>query len=135
MGRGITLLAIAVLALLTGIPVRAQDRPTVFVHGLRGDPGSWQPAADRLRGALEISTYVPALPWADHFETQAGDLQRQLGSLPTNALAIGHSNGGIVSRQWSMQHPLGGIVTAGPAAHGGWRVDVTLDLTPQGGDR
>lgn len=29
----------------------------------------------------------------------------------------------------------GGIVTAGPAAHGGWRVDVTLDLTPQGGDR
>ncbi|CAM5713348.1 histidine kinase OS=Streptomyces aurantiogriseus OX=66870 GN=GCM10010251_01430 PE=4 SV=1 [Streptomyces aurantiogriseus] len=29
----------------------------------------------------------------------------------------------------------GGIVTAGPAARGGWRVDVTLDLTPQDGDR
>ncbi|MDX2937203.1 sensor histidine kinase [Streptomyces ipomoeae] len=29
----------------------------------------------------------------------------------------------------------GGIVSAGPATDGGWNVDVTLDLTPQGGDR
>ncbi|WP_409467838.1 sensor histidine kinase [Streptomyces sp. HC307] len=29
----------------------------------------------------------------------------------------------------------GGTVSAGPAAGGGWSVQVTLDLTPQGGDR
>ncbi|MFF0156872.1 sensor histidine kinase [Streptomyces sp. NPDC005263] len=29
----------------------------------------------------------------------------------------------------------GGVVSAGPATDGGWNVEVTLDLTPQGGDR
>ncbi|MBE8477348.1 sensor histidine kinase [Streptomyces justiciae] len=29
----------------------------------------------------------------------------------------------------------GGIVSAGPSGEGGWSVEVTLDLTPQGGDR
>jgi pimeloyl-ACP methyl ester carboxylesterase len=37
-----------VLALALASPVAAQERPTVFVHGLNGSQATWQPAADRL---------------------------------------------------------------------------------------
>lgn len=102
-----------VLALALVVPATAQERPTVFVHGLNGSPATWQPAAERLGAVLQISPYVPAVPWTDHFETQAGSLQAQLGRLPGSAIAIGHSNGGIVSRAWSAQHPLSGVLTVG----------------------
>ena len=83
------------LALTLAVPVLAQERPAVFVHGLNGSPGTWRPAADRLASVLNISPYVPAVPWADHFETQMGSLQAQLGMLPANTIAIGHSNGAL----------------------------------------
>ena len=113
--RGLISLA---LSFTLAVPVLAQDRPAVFVHGLNGSPGTWRPAADRLASVLNISPYVPAVPWADHFETQAGSLQAQLGMLPANSIAIGHSNGGIVSRAWSAQHPLSGVLTVGSPQQG-----------------
>ena len=96
----------------------AQDRPTVFVHGLQGSANTWSAAANRLKAELAIRPYVPNLPWAEPFETQAGTLQSQFGSLPASTIAIGHSNGGIVSRQWSKQHPLSGVVTVGSPQRG-----------------
>jgi len=96
----------------------AQDRPTVFVHGLNGSASSWSAAATRLQANLAIRPYVPNLPWPEPFETQAGNLQSQLGALPASAIAIGHSNGGIVSRQWSRAHPLSGVLTLGSPQHG-----------------
>jgi hypothetical protein len=35
--------------------VWAQDRPTVFVHGLQGNANTWNAAANRLRADLAIS--------------------------------------------------------------------------------
>jgi pimeloyl-ACP methyl ester carboxylesterase len=96
----------------------AQDRPAVFVHGFNGNANTWNPAADRLRAELAISPYVPNLPWAEPFGTQAGRLQSQLGTLPASTIAVGHSNGGIVSRQWSTQHSLSGVVTVGSPQRG-----------------
>jgi pimeloyl-ACP methyl ester carboxylesterase len=107
-----------VLALALAAPLGAQERPTVFVHGLNGSPDTWRPAADRLGAVLQISPYVPAVPWADHFETQAGSLQAQLGMLPASTIAVGHSNGGIASRAWSAQHPLSGVLTVGSPQQG-----------------
>jgi pimeloyl-ACP methyl ester carboxylesterase len=109
---------VVVWLLVAGQPVWAQDRPTVFVHGLQGNANTWNAAANRLRADLAISPYVPNLPWAETFTTQAGTLQTQFGTLPASTIAIGHSNGGIVSRQWSTQHPLSGIVTVGSPQRG-----------------
>lgn len=111
-------LFVVLAAAVFAAPVAAQDRPVVFVHGLNGGPGTWQATADRLRKELQITTYVPGVPWADQFETQAGSLQAQLSNLPASAVAIGHSNGGIASREWSRHHPLSGVVTVGSPQRG-----------------
>jgi pimeloyl-ACP methyl ester carboxylesterase len=111
------LLAVLLTCTLT-VPLAAQERPTVFVHGFNGSPGTWQPAADRLASVLSISPYVPSIPWADAFETQAGRLNAQLGALPNSTITIGHSNGGVVSRAWSAQHPLSAVLTVGSPQQG-----------------
>lgn len=111
-------LLLALAAVVLAAPVAAQDRPVVFVHGLNANPGTWQATADRLRNQLEITTYVPAVPWAAGFETQAGSLQQQLGNLPSSTVAIGHSNGGIASREWSRHRALSGVMTVGSPQSG-----------------
>jgi pimeloyl-ACP methyl ester carboxylesterase len=109
---------LVVTLLLLSSAAWAQDRPTVFVHGLQGNANTWSAAANRLRADLAITAYVPNLPWAEPFTTQSSTLQTQFGTLPASTIAIGHSNGGIVSRQWSTQHPLSGIVTVGSPQRG-----------------
>lgn len=96
----------------------AQDRPTVFIHGLASGPGTWNGAASRLAGALAIEPHVPGLSWHATYEQQASELQQQLWWLPASTVAIGHSNGGLVARRWSRHHDLAGIVTLGSPNHG-----------------
>ena len=97
----------------------AQDRPVVFVHGFLGDVGTWADAAARLQSRLAIRAYVPTLPSRDTFESQAASIQNQGGSmLPSSTIAVGHSNGGIVAREWSKSHPLAGVLTLGTPHEG-----------------
>ncbi len=98
--------------------VGAQDVPTVFVHGIWSSGQSWHAASARLAQRLAIAPHVPNLPSGDAYETQANVLQSQLGGLPQNNSAIGHSNGGLVSRQWSRQHALAGVLTIGTPPRG-----------------
>ncbi|MCC7035406.1 MAG: hypothetical protein IT179_21505 [Acidobacteria bacterium] len=121
------LLALIVIVVL-GAPLAAQDRPTVFVHGLNGSPGTWRAAADRLRATLAITTYVPGVPWAETFEVQAQSLQSQYGGLPATAIAIGHSNGGVAARQWSRLRNLSGVMTVGSPQQGTPAVDRLLSV-------
>lgn len=99
-------------------PARAQERSVVFVHGFASSASTWDGAAARLQQRLAIAASVPSLPWNQLYESQANELQRQFPSLDTNSIAIGHSNGGIVSREWSRRRPLSSIVTVG-TPHGG----------------
>lgn len=118
--------AILALLLVIGRPVDAQDRPAVFVHGFQGSADTWRGAADRLRATLAISTYTPDVRWAETFEAQADDLNRQFASLPGSTIAIGHSNGGIAARQWSRLRNLSGIMTVGSPQQGAPAVDRVL---------
>ena len=114
----VTPVACALFALTTVRPVHAQDVPTVFIHGLASSGATWEGAADRLQARLSITPYRPNLIWRSTFESQGDGLQAQLGWLPASTVAVGHSNGGLVARQWSRLHPLNGIVTLGTPNQG-----------------
>jgi pimeloyl-ACP methyl ester carboxylesterase len=120
MTRTIFRLSIVVLAIAGAAvtPAWAQDKATVFVHGFISDGGTWRDAAARLQTRLAITPQTPTINWRDDFPTQASSLESQLSSLPASPVAVGHSNGGLASRQWSRQHPLGGLVTLGTPNQG-----------------
>jgi pimeloyl-ACP methyl ester carboxylesterase len=101
------------LLLAHAVPTAAQDRSVVFLHGLFADSRTWDAAAARLQGQLALQPYVPTTDEGAPYETQAAQVQGALGWLDGSAIAIGHSNGGLVARQWSQSHPLSGIVTVG----------------------
>ncbi len=121
-------LCILVVLAGDGSPVLAQDTPVVFVHGFGGGPDTWAGAAARLQSRLHIEPHLASLPWWERFQTQAGMLQSAGASLPATTVAIGHSNGGIVSRQWSTMRPLRGIVTLGTPHEGALLAQRGLDL-------
>jgi pimeloyl-ACP methyl ester carboxylesterase len=106
----------------------AQDTPAVFVHGLKADESTWRNTASRLRQRLAIEPFVAHLDWPETFESQADDLARNLPALPPSTVAVGHSNGGMVSRQWARSRPLGGLVTVGTPHWGAPLVANLLDL-------
>jgi hypothetical protein len=88
------------LALTIGISLgvssgaSAEDRPTVFIHGLGSNSHTWDQAVSRLTPLLAMQPFQVDLDWRALYETQAGQLQQQLGGLPDNVVAVGHSNGG-----------------------------------------
>jgi len=104
-------IALATCAALLGADaVHAQDRPVVFVHGLNSDGGTWESAANRLQEYLAIASHRPTLHGSSYGD-QANELHSQLWWLPSATVAVGHSNGGIVSRHWSGLHEVSGILT------------------------
>lgn len=119
--RRVAALGICVVGLVVTSESRsvAQDRPVVFIHGLKSDEGTWTNAAKRLEARVAIDARRPSLDWTLTYESQANQIQESaLGSLPGTTIAVGHSNGGLVARQWSRLHPLAGIITVGTPHQG-----------------
>ena len=112
------LILVIVIALSTVGHAAAQDRPVIFVHGFGSSGETWSGAASRLQTSLAIQPATPSLNARALYESQADDLQWQSGGLGSDAVAVGHSNGGLVARQWNRQHPLAGVITVG-TPHGG----------------
>jgi len=111
-----------VLACLLGAAAgaAAQDRPVVFIHGLASSPATWEGAAGRLQQKLAIAPVRPTVDWRASYPVQATVLYSSAATktLPSNTVAIGHSNGGIVAREWSRGRSLGGIITLGTPNRG-----------------
>jgi pimeloyl-ACP methyl ester carboxylesterase len=120
MRTGIRAAVIALIALLTASVAMAQDVPTVFLHGLRGSDGTWAAAIARLESEMAIAPENPNLPWQQRYGDQAAVVQSKFRSLPARTIAIGHSNGGVVAREWTRirTRPLAGIVTLGTPHRG-----------------
>jgi pimeloyl-ACP methyl ester carboxylesterase len=115
--RFLASILIALLVLAPGTSL-AQDVPVVFLHGFNSSGDSWRDATARLRGRLAIEPQNPTVDWTRGFWQQADDLQSQVGWMPGNTVAVAHSNGGLLARQWSRMHSVGGILTTG-TPHGG----------------
>jgi hypothetical protein len=114
----LTLLLWTTLVFWSPASVVAQDQPAVFIHGLTGSGPDWEATASRLRQAVAIEPHLPSLPWREGYDRQASDLHGALGGLSASTVALGHSNGGIVAREWSKHRPLSGIVTIGTPHRG-----------------
>jgi hypothetical protein len=103
-----------VVALITACwvpPASAQHLPLVFVHGYRSAGPTWADAAARLKTQLAVETMHPNLDWRAAFPAQAGQLQSTVQWVPGTPVAIAHSNGGLVAREWSKLRQLSGILT------------------------
>src|SRR5262245_52060546 len=125
--RNFLLLFATVLLLSAPSTVSAEDRPAVFIHGLGSNSHTWDQAVSHLTPRLAIQPYQVDLDWRAFYETQAGQLQQQLGNLPANVIAIGHSNGGVIARQWSRMRDVGSIITLSSPNQGAPIVDHLFD--------
>jgi pimeloyl-ACP methyl ester carboxylesterase len=106
----------ALVCVATALPVGAQDRPVVFLHGLRSSPDAWTAEAERLRQRVMMTPHHPSLDWRESYTRQTSALSTNplFAGLPSHTtVAVGHSNGGIVAREWSRTRSLSGIVTLG----------------------
>src|SRR5262249_19243586 len=56
--------------------------------------------------------------------SQANELEQRVGgSVPNDVIAVGHSNGGVVARQWSRSRNVGALITLGSPNQGAPIVD------------
>lgn len=89
----------AAIAFAAPVPLESQDQPAAFVHGLKSSGATWQAASDRLRREYRIRPYLPNLSWDRPWSDQALQLS---SAVPGDTLiSVGHSNGGLISRQWN----------------------------------
>ena len=118
------IMLIIAAAFLAASSASGQDRDTVFIHGLASDAGTWNGAAGRLSPQLAIRPHQTNLNWRALYEAQAVELDQKVGgSLGANAIAVGHSNGGVIARQWSRNRGLGSLITLGSPNQGAPIVD------------
>src|SRR5262245_55128998 len=113
----LVVLSMATLCLVSS-SAAGQARPAVFIHGFGAESSDWAATAGRLKARGPIPAYLTSVSWKEKFETQGKQIETQLSTLATNSVAVGHSNGGIVAREWSRIRQLGGVVTIGTPHRG-----------------
>jgi pimeloyl-ACP methyl ester carboxylesterase len=89
----------------------AQAHPVVLVHGIASSAGTWDETSRRLTEDFDISVFRTSTDSFATFESQAQQVNSNFGFLSGSTVAIGHSNGGLVSRVWSASHPMTGLIT------------------------
>jgi len=114
-GRLLSMLLAASVSVSTAA---AQDTPAVFIHGLASNADAWRSTATRLEQQVRIVAHGADLNWRDWFENQGRALHSAAAGLPPSTIAVGHSNGGIVAREWSKWRQLRSIVTLGTPHEG-----------------
>jgi pimeloyl-ACP methyl ester carboxylesterase len=127
-GRIASLVAAVMLLACWVPPAGAQDTPTVFIHGLASQAAAWNDTALRLQRDVRITAYTIDLNWRDWYENQAQHLHHAAAGLANPVIAVGHSNGGIVARQWSKSRNLRSVVTMGTPHEGSLLVARTLSV-------
>lgn len=107
--------AALVLSLFAAVPAFAQEQAVVLVHGMGSSGAEWADTAARLSTDLLVQTRTPDLPWTRRYAEQAATLNAdpRVAGIAGAPIAVAHSNGGVVSREWSKLRGLAGIVTIG----------------------
>jgi pimeloyl-ACP methyl ester carboxylesterase len=111
------ILAVAA-ALLVGTIAPAQI-PVVMNHGFGSGPSTWS----ALNAALLPTKFVPYstdLHWRERVDFQAAEVAEFMRTrgLQQNTYLVGHSMGGLTSRQASRIRPVSGVITIGTPHNG-----------------
>jgi pimeloyl-ACP methyl ester carboxylesterase len=114
------IIGLLIVTTIAPASMHADDRPVAFLHGFNSDRGGWLETAERLRVRTAIEVHAPTVNWRAKFGDQVNELRGQPGfaSLPPSTIAIGHSNGGLVAREWARRDGLKGVVTIGTPHRG-----------------
>ncbi len=129
-------LPLIVFAILSPIHrLIAQDQPVVFVHGLASNETAWSTVAGRLAATLKIRALTPRLSSTAYYETQSSQLVSTLNTsgFGSNTIAVGHSNGGVVSRYTARSRAFRGVVTMGSPNSGAPLVNSAPYVVAYGG--
>jgi len=108
LGMAVVTLAAAIVA---ARPAMAQDPPLVLLHGFKSDGTAWVDAETRFNRQLAVTVYNPSIGWKGLFPEQAALVQGKLPGIAGMPVVVGHSNGGIVAREWSKTKPMKGLLT------------------------
>jgi pimeloyl-ACP methyl ester carboxylesterase len=112
----------SLLAMLLSVATALKAQQTVVLqHGIWSDRSTWEDAAARLQNDFDVITYRFTTGANNSFEDQSAsfDAQRAANSLPSNTIAVTHSNGGRVVRMSAASgHPFSAIITVA-GTHGG----------------
>ncbi len=112
MSPGMGVIAIALgTALALPWQAAAQDAPLVLVHGFKSQGATWAAAETRFNRQLAVTVYNPTVDWQRVFPEQAAQLHAKLPGVPGVPTVVGHSNGGVVAREWSKTKPMKGLLT------------------------
>jgi pimeloyl-ACP methyl ester carboxylesterase len=105
----------AALATVLSAPLLFAQNITL-VHGFASDPSTWASAVVYLTNRFpNHPVFTPGYEWTQSLE---GGSQTLLVNNPSNAILIGHSLGGLVSRKYAESNTLYGIVTMGSPNNG-----------------
>jgi len=112
------LLCVAAMALLLLASrtelARGQDTPVLFQHGINSDANTWQPVSDGLASVFALNPVRITTGSRRDYLEQSQILRDYTTTLPSSAIGVGHSNGGIVLRDANrFGRNLRGIVTIG----------------------
>ena len=107
---GVVVIALAA-AIATARPATAQDPPLVLVHGIKSNGTAWVDAETRFNRQLAVTVYNPTVAWKGLLPEQAALLQGKLPGIQGLPVVVGHSNGGVVAREWSKTRPMKGLLT------------------------
>ncbi len=110
-----TRLAFVLLPLLLTLAMprlaMAQDPPLVLVHGIKSNGVTWVDAETRFNRQLAVTVYNPTTDWQRLFAEQAAQLHASLPGVQGVPVVVGHSNGGVVAREWSKTRAMKGLLT------------------------
>jgi pimeloyl-ACP methyl ester carboxylesterase len=120
-------LLLAFVAVLASSSVADAQRPVVWVHGIASNGGTWQGTPGWMSQYRHITSQTPSLSSFTFYQSQASEMLSMVGPMPSDMVAIGHSNGGIVSRMAAREHAMRGVVTIGTPHHGALLTTNSLD--------
>jgi pimeloyl-ACP methyl ester carboxylesterase len=108
----------AAAALVFTASVGAQI-PVMMVHGFASSGATWSALNASLLGTKFVP-YRTDLPWEQPVTTQAGVLNTFMGNngLGQNTYLVGHSMGGLTSRQTARLRLVSGVITIGTPHNG-----------------
>lgn len=110
------LLPMLAIALAASQARAAQD--VVYVHGILSSGETWQQAADRISHTFVTTSTRPDLTSLAFISIQAGQLLSDINGISGNAIAVGHSNGGLVLRDTAGNRGYQGLITIGTLHQG-----------------